>query len=253
GSGGLQFAISQTGSNQPAAVRAPEVSLSGGWETGGVTASHLANTLLRFRCRSTGGAQFRLRFDPALGQEASALTGFPLIASTNENPITFAAATGGARVMSISSGGVQSQSQAGTLSSLALFAFASTDVRTMIFRIVEDATVGGGYNGSKGHLRAEITQAATAGTSWGFSYGNIPVLAWIPGRVGTQDLASATFQFACKIPAGVTFQVWAEPCSGGFSNRVDWGTVTGDGAWHLVQRDFAGGENFRNALNAANT
>src|SRR5205085_12009835 len=176
GSGGLQFAISQTGSNQPAAVRAPEVSLSGGWETGGVTASHLANTLLRFRCRSTGGAQFRLRFDPSLGQEASALTGFPLIASTNENPITFAAASGGARVMSISSGGVQSQSQAGTLSSLALFAFASSDVRTMIFRIVEDATAGAGYNGSKGHLRAEITQAATAGTSWGFSYGNIPVL-----------------------------------------------------------------------------
>jgi hypothetical protein len=254
GSGGLRFTVSQTGPNQPVAVRAPAVNLAGGWEPGGVTAPHVANTLLRFRCRSTGGAQFRLRFDPALGQEASALSGFPAVAPTNEAPITFAAATGGARVMTINSAGAQSQSQVGSLISLSLFAFASNDVRNMTFRIVEDATAGAGYNGSKGHLRAEITQAATAGSNWGFSYGGIPVQAWTPGSVTTQDFAYATFQFACKIPAGVSFQVWAEPGSGGFSNRVDWGTVIGDGTWQLVQREFAsvpGAENFRAALNAA--
>lgn len=256
GSGALQFEVSQSGANQPASIRAPLVNMSGGWYPGSVTSGDLASTVLRFRTRAEGGGQFRLRFDPAPGQEAHALTGFPVIAPTNEAAITFAAASGGARVMTVSGTGSQSQSQIGSLSSLSLFTFASNDVRNMSFRIVEDATAGAGYNNSKGHLRAEVTQVATAGSSWGFSYGNIPVQVWTPGNVTTQDLGYASFQFACKIPAGVSFQIWAEPGSGGYSNRVDWGTVTGSGSWQLVRRDFAGmpgSANFRVALNAANT
>jgi hypothetical protein len=256
GSGGLQFSVSQVGTNQPAWLRAPVVDMIGGWNPGQLSSLDLASTVLRFRCRSAGGAQFRVRFDPALGQEANALTGYPLISPTNETPITFATVSGGARVMTIGGTGAQSQSQLGSLTSISLFAFASNDVRNMSFRIVEDATAGAGYNGSKGHLRGEITQAATAGSSWGFSYGNILVPTWTPGNVSTQDLAYASFQFACRIPAGVTFQLWAEPGSGGFSNRVDWGTITGDDSWQLVRRDFGGAPGsagFRAALNAANT
>ena len=117
--------------------------------------------------------------------------------------------------MTVNSAGAQAQTQIGTLISPSLFAFASTDVRNMTYRMVEDNTAGAGNNGSRGHLRAEITQAATAGTSWGFSYGGLQVQAWTPGNVATQDLGYATFQFACRIPAGVSFQVWAEPGSGG--------------------------------------
>ncbi|MDB6034798.1 MAG: hypothetical protein JWM16_5136 [Verrucomicrobiales bacterium] len=256
GSGALQFSVSQTGANQAASFRAPAVDMTGGWNPGHVSVTDLASTVIRFRSRAAGGAQFKLRLDPAFGQEGNALSGFPLISPTNEAAITFAAASGGARVMAISSTGAQSQSQVGSLSSLSLFAFASNDVRNMTFRIIEDATVGAGYNGSKGHLRGEITQPGTAGTAWGFSYGNIPVQSWTPGNVSSQDLQYASFQFACKIPAGVAFQVWAEPGSGGFSNRVDWGTLMGDGTWQLVRRDFAslsGAANFRAALNAANS
>ena len=113
-----------------------------------------------------------------------------------------------------------------------------------------------GNNGSKGHLRAEITQAATAGSTWGFNYGGMPVQVWTPGTVSSQDLAYATFQFAYKIPAGVSFQVWVEPGTGSPTNRIDWGTITGDGTWQLAQRQFAGSPNsekFRTQLNSVNS
>jgi hypothetical protein len=74
--------------------------------------------------------------------------------------------------------------------------------------------------------------------------------------VTTQELSYATFQFACKIPAGVTFQISAEPGNGSPPNRVDWGSITGDGTWQIIQRDFAtavGAENFRTTLNAMNS
>jgi hypothetical protein len=54
----------------------------------------------------------------------------------------------------------------------------------------------------------------------------------------------------------VAVECWAEPGGGGYSNRVDWGILTGDGNWQIIPRPFAGGpnaENFRRALNAANT
>ena len=253
GSGALRYTINQSGTSQSAEMHAPAVDMTGGWVPGAAGVAGLTGTRLRFRYRITGDAQFGLRFDPALGQEANGLSGFPIIRIVSQPPITFSNATNGARVMTIDANGVQTQSRSGILRS-AIFAQASSDVRSMIFRIVEDATEGGGYNSSTGHLRAEITQAASAGASWGFGYYGVTPNNWAAGNVTTQDFAYTTFQFACKIPAGVTFQVWAEPGTGGFSNRVDWGMVTGDDTWQLVQRDFAtapGAENFRAALNAA--
>ncbi|HEY2952430.1 MAG TPA: lamin tail domain-containing protein, partial [Verrucomicrobiae bacterium] len=256
GSGALRYTINQSGPSQSAEVRAPVVSMTGGWTVGVVGAANLAGTRVRFRYQTTGDAQFGLRFEPALGLETNALSGFPIVSSASQPPITFSNATNGARVMTIDTNGIQTQSRTGTLRSAMLFAMASSDVRSMTFRIIEDATDGAGYS-STGHLRAEITQAASAGTSWGFSYGaGLTVSNWTAGNISTQDLAYATFQFACKIPAGVTFQVWAEPASGGFTDRVDWGTLTGDGTWQVLQRDFAsapGAENFRTALNATNS
>jgi len=162
----LRYTVSQTGPNQPAAMPAPRVDLTGSWTSGAVDATSLAGTRLRFRYRTTGGAQFGLRFDPAPGQEANALLGFPIIgAAQAPPPITFASAVGGARVMTVNGSGAQIQSQTGTLISSSLFAFTSSDVRNMIYRLVEDATAGAGYNSSKGHLRGEITQAATAGSA----------------------------------------------------------------------------------------
>jgi hypothetical protein len=65
--------------------------------------------------------------------------------------------------MTVNSSGAQIQSQTGTLVSPALFAFTSSDVRNMTYRIVEDSAAGAGNGGSTGHLRGEITQAASAG------------------------------------------------------------------------------------------
>ncbi|HXG47153.1 MAG TPA: CotH kinase family protein, partial [Methylomirabilota bacterium] len=256
GSGALRITVNQSGPNQAAAVHAPEVDLAPAWPVGAVASNHLANTYVRFRSRAAGGAQFRLRIDPAPGQEASALTGFPLIAPTNEAPVTFANAANGARTMTINAAGSQSQSVVGSLASLSLVAFASNDVRNMSYRIVEDGAAGAGYNASKGHLRAEITQAASAGSAWGFSYGNFGIGTWTPGSVTPQEMAYAEVQFACRIPVGVAFDVWVEPGSGGFSNRLDWGSITGTGGWEIVRRSFAGHPNterFRLALNAART
>src|SRR4051812_45008419 len=61
GSGALRFTINQSGSNQPATLHAPVLNMAGGWEPGGVTTDHLLNTIFRFRYRSGGGGQFRLR------------------------------------------------------------------------------------------------------------------------------------------------------------------------------------------------
>jgi hypothetical protein len=47
--------------------------LAGGWTPGSITATDLANTLLRFRARAEGGTQLRLRLEPAPGDEAAAL------------------------------------------------------------------------------------------------------------------------------------------------------------------------------------
>ena len=256
GSGGLRYTITQSGSNQPASVHAPTVDMAGSWEPGGVTPEHIANTILRFRLRTTPSTQYRLRIDPALGQEASALSGFPIISGNNEGTITFSGASGGARLFTVNATGSQSQTSVGSLTSLLLFGMASNDARGLIFRLTEDATVGAGNLGSKGHLRAEITQAGTAGSTWGLNYGGMPVQLWTPGNISSEDLGYATFQFAYKIPVGVSFQVWVEPGSGSPTNRIDWGTITGDGTWQLAQRFFAGSPNserFRGVMNAQNT
>jgi hypothetical protein len=252
--GGLELTSEQTGPNQAASVPAPLLNMTGAWTPGSVTAGQLAGTLFRFRCRSTAGAQWRLRFDPSPGESESALTGFPVVMGTNETPLTFVAAVGGMRVLTVNASGSQSLTQTGAVVSPALSAFASGDVRNMSFRLVEDATPGAGYDGSTGELKAEILQAAGAGTSWGFNYGGIPVQTWTPSNISTQELGYASFRFACRIPPGVTWQLWAEPGNGSVANRLDWGTLTGDGTWQIVQREFAGlpgAENFRNALNAS--
>jgi len=255
GSGALRYTFSQSGPNQSASVHAPPVNLAGGWEPGGVTSDHLLNTIVRFRYRNNG-TQLRFRIDPQVGQEANGLTGFPPLNGANEAPVTFSTATNAARIFTASATGSQSQSQTGVLSNPLIVAMASNDCRSFSFRIVEDGTAGAGNNGSKGHLRAEITQAATAGSTWGFNYGGMPVQAWTPGNVTSQDMAYATFQFAYKIPAGVTFQLWVEPGNGSPTNRIDWGTITGDGTWQLAQRQFAGSptsEKFRTQLNTVNS
>ena len=110
-----------------------------------------------------------------------------------------------------------------------------------------------GDNASK-VLRGEITQSASAAPWASATAAYRQPTGACPGVTGQDWLRQ--FPFCRKIPSGVTFQVWAEPGSGGFSNRVDWGTVIGDGSWQLVRREFvnlAGSENFRTALNMANT
>ena len=97
GSGALRYTIHQTGPSQPAAVRAPVVNMAGEWAPGSVNAADLSGTTFRFRYRATGGAQFGLRFDPAFGQEANALSGFRRLAARLKPPFFSKGGKRGAR------------------------------------------------------------------------------------------------------------------------------------------------------------
>ena len=79
GSGGLRYTITQSGTNRTASVSAPPVSMTNAWVVGGLTTASLTSTTLKFRYRTTGDLQFGFRCDPAVGQGANSVDGFPVL------------------------------------------------------------------------------------------------------------------------------------------------------------------------------
>ncbi len=170
-------------------------------------------------------------------------------------PNTFGAATGGTRTRTITAGGVVSDATTGTLANN--IALTSDPGATgFVFRVVEDNTAGAGNGGTTGFLRCEVTDAPDTGAPWGFSLPGVTVRNWTPGAITTPQLADVSVQFAAKLPAGVTFTVYAEPTGGSTANRANLGALTGNGTWQTVTREFstaANADNFRTALNTGAT
>ena len=179
-------------------------------------------------------------------------TGSPVDENT---PNTFGAAAGAYKTRTITCGGSVTDTTSGTpVNNLTLN--SDPGATGFAFRVVEDATAGAGNAGSTGYLRCEVTQTPATGAPWGFSLPGVTVRNWTAGTITTQQLADVSLRFAAKLPAGVTFTVYAEPTGGSSANRANLGMLTGNGTWQTVTREFstaANVDNFRTALNTGAT
>ena len=179
-------------------------------------------------------------------------TGVPLDENTANN---FATGTGGTRTRTITAGGSVSDATTGTpVNNIALN--SDPGATGFVFSVVEDATAGAGNGGSNGFLRCDVTDAPDTGAPWGFSLPGVTVRNWTAGAITTPQLSDVALQFAAKLPAGVTFTVYAEPTGGSTANRANLGTLTGNGTWQTFTREFATAanvDNFRIALNTGAT
>ena len=179
-------------------------------------------------------------------------TGSPVDENT---PNTFGAAAGAYKTRTINGGGSVTDTTTGTPANN-LTLNSDPGAAGFAFRVVEDATAGAGNAGTTGFLRCEVTQAPATGAPWGFSLPGVTVRNWTAGAITTQQLADVSLRFAAKLPAGVTFTVYAEPLGGSTANRANLGTLTGNGTWQTVTREFstaANVDNFRTALNTGAT
>ncbi len=239
---------------------------TGSWETYSASLSAIPNAeALRVALNGTFGTQTKLTafwtgasFANGEAVQLDTLnlykeaTGSPVDENT---PNTFGAATGGSRTRTITAGGVVSDATAGTLVN-GIVLNSDPGATGLVFRVVEDATPGAGNGGSTGHLRCEVTDPPDTGAPWGFSLPGVNVRNWTAGAITTPQLADVSLRFAAKLPAGVTFTVYAEPTGGSTANRANLGTLTGSGTWQTVTREFstaANADSFRTALNTGAT
>ena len=168
-------------------------------------------------------------------------------------PNTFSLATGGALTRTVSGAGVGSNATSGTLVN-ALTAFQDPGVTSMVFRMIEDSAAGS--DGTPGQLRCEVTDTPDTGAPWGFSITGPTIRNWTKGAITVAQLSEVSLLMSTKIPVGVTVQLYGERVGGSVSNRVNLGTLTGNGTWQAVTKEFAGAGNveaFRADLNTANS
>ena len=175
-------------------------------------------------------------------------------AQLDENtPNNFSTVTGATRTRTINGAGGISDTTTGTLvNNVALSSDAGA--AGFIFAVIEDNTAGAGNGSSTGFVRLNVSQAPTTGAPFGFSLPGVQVRNWTAGAITTAQLSNVSLQFAAKVPSGVTFTLYAEPVGGSLANRANLGTVTGNGTWQTLTREFNGAGNvdaFRTALNTA--
>jgi hypothetical protein len=177
-------------------------------------------------------------------------------AQLDENiPKSFGNSAGAMRARTIDGAGTVSDATTGTpVNNLTLN--SDPGLTSFAFRVVEDNTAAAGNAGSTGFLRCEVTQAPATGAPWGFSLPGVTIRNWTSGAITAAQLSDVSMQLAVKIPAGVTITLFAEPVGGSTVNRANLGTLTGNGAWQTLSREFNGAANvtnFRTALNTAGT
>ena len=168
-------------------------------------------------------------------------------------PNTFSLASGGTVTRTVTGAGVGSSATTGTLVNT-ITAFQDPGVTGMAFRMVESSAAGS--DGTPGHLRCEVTDTPDTGAPWGFSITGPTIRNWTKGAITVQQLSEASLVLSTKIPSGVTVQLYGERVGGSSSNRVNLGTLTGNGTWQSVTKEFAGAGNveaFRTDLNTANS
>lgn len=262
GSGGLKFDFTQTGPVSAWTHYGPGVSMAGAWATGSVNANALSGSTLRFRYRTTGGAQMGFRLQPTAADATNVLDGFPAVGAPPAPPpdLTWPAAANQTLTWNISATGAGSGVTAGS-PAYGWFGFSTTDLRGGQFVVKEDAAIPSPGGGSNGVLTLDWTTMPTraAGTTnewWGFGLqnGGFTATEWT-GRsnLTAADLTSAKFSFRWKIPAGRRLNLRLEPMvSDGYGARVDFGTFTGTGNWEATERALSTGANTAGYLTAMN-
>lgn len=168
-------------------------------------------------------------------------------------PNTFSLATGGTLTRTVSGAGAGSSGTTGTLVNT-LTPFHDPGVTGMVFRVIEDSAVGA--DGTPGHLRCDVTDTPDTGAPWGFSMTGPTIRNWTKGAITVGQLSEVSLTMSTKIPSGVTVQLYAEQVGGSVANRANLGTLTGNGTWQSVMKEFTGAGNveaFRTALNTLNT
>ena len=243
GSGGMRYAITQSGTNRGVAIHAPPVSMAGAWGVGEVNAPALAGTTLKFRYRTTGDVQFALRVDPALDVAASSIDGFPVIGLPlgGTPDYDWAAAAGGFYGQSIDAAGIKSTILGGSGINIGLYEFTiGPGVRSGIVQVKEDNTAGAGPGASTGIFSWVFTTWPAVVDSLGFSIKSLTVPEWTAGSVTAANFQRTRFNFRWKMPAGRTQSFHLEASSGGTAvDRANLGTFVGTGGWETYSASLS--------------
>ena len=245
GTGAMRWQFAATGVARAVSVSGPGIRCGEPGVAGLLTQDDLARTEIRFRYRASSGAQFAFRLEPAPGNVASALTGFPAIVAgsgvTEDAVRTYATNSGGVRTRSVNATGAGTTASAGAVLTSAVLSHGAT-LRNAAFRIAEDTAAGAG--GTSGVLRMEWTDPADAPDAESWAQVALPgftVRNWIAGSVTAADMARVNLVFQHRLAKGRQFRVFLEPdnAAAGFGDRADFGIVSGTGEWSQFDQPFA--------------
>ena len=166
----------------------------------------------------------------------------------------FYEATGGKRTDTINASGLGLQTETGMLHRAYNF-YAASDLRNGVLSLTEDPAEPSPTGGPPGVFRFSMdTKPTTVGQSfWGFilKAGSVP--EWPSSGVTTSNLSKTRLRFYYKLTAGRTISVNLQPISGGFNERCDFGTFTGNGQWQGFSRLLSTGSNGTAFLDFLNT
>ena len=242
GSGGMRYAIMQSGTNRAAAIHAPPVSMSGAWGLGEVNAPALAGTAVKFRYRTTGDVQFALRIDPALDLAASSVDGLPVIGLPLGGVADYewASASGGFYGVSVNAAGTPTTLLGGSIN-IGTYGFTvGPGVRSGQVILKEDSTAGAGPGASTGTLSWLFTTWPAVVDTLGFSVKSLAVPEWVAGAITTTNFQRTRLSFRWKMPVGRTQSFYLKTNGvGTAADRANLGTFTGTGGWETFSASLS--------------
>ncbi|MES2707904.1 MAG: lamin tail domain-containing protein [Verrucomicrobiota bacterium] len=247
GPGAMRWTVSQTGGGaQSAEFRGAPLSLPGlnGWSE--EIFSRLAFSF-RWRLGGTAGgaaAAFGFRLEEPGG---TVLTGFPDIEDSGPKdpaPGEYLNLYGGSRTLRVAADGVSSVASAGLLRGNPVLS-AGPALKNAVFRVTEDNTAGAGYGGSAGALKCEMTTATGTADEVRMMYGGVNAALLKPGEITADDWVNIGFSVAVKAPAGRAVRIFLEPevTGAAVQDQLDFGSVTGTGAWQALEFPLASAAN----------
>ncbi len=263
GSGGIRYAITQSGTNRSVTLHAPQISMANAWALGGINLPALAASTVKFRYRTTGDVQFGFRLDPVVDLAASSVDGFPTIGAPLGGPAWYdwtttiaganAAASGGFYGQTIDAVGGKSTSIGGSINIANYEALIGPGVRSGQVTLKEDNAAGIGPGGTTGVFSYTLNTMPAVVDSLGFGIKGITVSAWNPPNILVSDFQRSRVSFRWKMPVGRQMAFYLEPNFGGTAaQRAAIGTLTGTGNWETYAAtlgDLPSGDALRTKLN----
>ncbi|RYD37316.1 MAG: hypothetical protein EOP86_03750 [Verrucomicrobiaceae bacterium] len=265
GPGAMRWRVAQTITGAARAeFRSAPLPLPADRFAGGLTENDLGRLSLTFRRRpdataGSGAAVFGFRLEAAGGIP---LTGFPDIkepATADPAPIAFSNFFGGYRVLRVGADGAFSVSSTGLLRGNPVLS-AGPALRGAVLRMTEDNSAGGGYGGTAGALKCEMTTpaAATATDEVRMTYAGLGAPSLTPGSVTADDFINIGLAVAVKAPAGREVRLFLEPDTPAATvqDQLNFGSITGTGGWQVLELPLASAVNAEAArarLNALKT